>query len=51
MTPPPLKRSLLIEDEPDIQTIAQLALESVGGFTSADRGVASALELVDEDAC
>lgn len=26
-------RILYIEDEPDIQTIAQIALESVGGFT------------------
>ena len=27
-----LKRILLVEDEPDIQTIAQIALEVVGGF-------------------
>jgi diguanylate cyclase (GGDEF)-like protein len=29
---PPLKRILMIEDEPDIQAIAQLALEALGGF-------------------
>ena len=28
-----LSRILYIEDEPDIQTIARIALESVGGFT------------------
>ena len=28
----PLDRILYVEDEPDIRTIAQLALESVGGF-------------------
>src|SRR5438128_2029593 len=31
----PLKRILIIEDEPDIQAVAQLALELVGGFTVA----------------
>ncbi|MBI2840178.1 MAG: response regulator [Acidobacteria bacterium] len=29
----PLLRILLIEDEPDIQAIARLALEGIGGFT------------------
>ncbi|MEO7908449.1 MAG: response regulator [Roseiflexaceae bacterium] len=29
---PPLKRILMIEDEPDIQVVAQLALEALGGF-------------------
>jgi CheY-like chemotaxis protein len=29
----PLKRILYVEDEPDIQAVAKLALESVGGFT------------------
>ncbi|VAW96614.1 Two-component transcriptional response regulator, LuxR family [hydrothermal vent metagenome] len=29
---PDLKKILYIEDEPDIQTVAQLALENVGGF-------------------
>lgn len=28
-----LSRILYVEDEPDIQAVAQLALESVGGFT------------------
>lgn len=28
-----LKRILYVEDEPDIQAVAKLALESVGGFT------------------
>jgi diguanylate cyclase (GGDEF)-like protein len=30
----PLTRILIVEDEPDIQAIAQLALEAVGGFTT-----------------
>ena len=29
---PPLKTILYVEDEPDIRTIAQMALESLGGF-------------------
>jgi diguanylate cyclase (GGDEF)-like protein len=33
MATSPLKRILIVEDEPDIQTIAQIALEAVGGFT------------------
>jgi diguanylate cyclase (GGDEF)-like protein len=32
MTSRPLKRILMIEDEPDIQAVAQLALEALGGF-------------------
>lgn len=28
-----LNRILMVEDEPDIQTVARLALETVGGFT------------------
>ncbi|MFO8003474.1 response regulator [Thioalkalivibrio sp.] len=28
-----LKRILYVEDEPDIQAVAELALETVGGFT------------------
>ncbi|MBU0594409.1 MAG: response regulator [Gammaproteobacteria bacterium] len=28
-----LKRILYVEDEPDIQAVAKLALESIGGFT------------------
>ncbi len=31
--PPPLCRILYVEDEPDIRAIAQMALETVGGFT------------------
>ena len=30
---PELNRILYVEDEPDIQTIARIALETVGGFT------------------
>ncbi len=33
MTTPPLSRILLVEDDPDIQAVARLALEAVGGFT------------------
>ena len=33
MTAREIKRILLVEDEPDIQTIAKLALKSIGGFT------------------
>lgn len=33
MTAPELRRILLVEDEPDIQQVARLALEAVGGFT------------------
>lgn len=33
MTRPPLKKVLIVEDDPDIQTIARMALEMVGGFT------------------
>ncbi len=32
MTVPTLSRILMVEDEADIQTVAQLALEAVGGF-------------------
>jgi CheY-like chemotaxis protein len=31
----PLTRILYVEDEPDIQAVARLALEAVGGFTVA----------------
>jgi CheY-like chemotaxis protein len=30
---PPLNKIMLVEDEPDIQAVAVLALESIGGFT------------------
>ena len=33
MTATGLKKILYVEDEPDIQAIAQIALEVVGGFT------------------
>jgi len=33
MTPTPLTRILYIEDEPDIQAVAKLALETIGGYT------------------
>lgn len=33
MNSPVLKRILLVEDDADIQTVARLALEAVGGFT------------------
>jgi CheY-like chemotaxis protein len=29
----PLERILLVEDDPDIQTVAEVALSSIGGFT------------------
>jgi two-component system, OmpR family, response regulator len=29
----PLARIMMVEDEPDIQVVARLALEAVGGFT------------------
>lgn len=31
--PKPLKSILYVEDEPDIRTIAKMALQAVGGFT------------------
>lgn len=33
MTTPILTRILFVEDDPDIQVVAQLALEELGGFT------------------
>jgi CheY-like chemotaxis protein len=33
MAMPLLRRILLVEDDPDIQIIAQMALEDIGGFT------------------
>lgn len=32
MSQPPLKKILLVEDDPDIRTVAQLSLEALGGF-------------------
>ncbi|PCM42912.1 response regulator [Marinobacter sp. ANT_B65] len=44
-----LKRILMVEDEPDIRTVAALALESIGGFvlTACDSGQ-QALEQIGE---
>jgi len=33
MTSLPLNKILIVEDDPDIQTVARIALETVGGFT------------------
>ncbi|MBD2001926.1 MULTISPECIES: response regulator [Cyanophyceae] len=33
MSTPPLNRILFVEDDPDIQTVASLGLQAVGGFT------------------
>ena len=35
MPTPPLTYIMLVEDELDIQAVARLALESIGGFTVA----------------
>ena len=32
MAPVPLRRVLLVEDDPDIQAVAKLALEAIGGY-------------------
>ncbi len=44
-----LQRILYVEDEPDIQTVAKLALEGIGGFTveTCNSGT-EALERVDD---
>ncbi len=44
-----LERILMIEDEPDIRTVAALALEDIGGFdlTTCESGT-QALEQIDE---
>lgn len=33
MKDPSLRRILFVEDDPDIQTVARMALEAIGGFT------------------
>lgn len=33
MNPPSLRRILLVEDDPDVQVVVTMALESIGGFT------------------
>ncbi len=35
MAIPPLERILMVEDDPDIQAVAKLALEALGNFTVA----------------
>jgi CheY-like chemotaxis protein len=45
MSRPPLTHILYVEDDPDIQTVAQIALETVGGFTL--RACHSGQEAVD----
>jgi two-component system OmpR family response regulator len=46
--PKPLKTILYVEDEPDIRTVAKMALEAVGGFTV--RACSSGQEAVDTSA-
>ena len=41
-----LKRVLFVEDDPDIQTVARMALEAVGGFTVL--GCSSGAEALEE---
>jgi two-component system OmpR family response regulator len=53
MTTRSLKRILYIEDEPDIQTVARLALETIGGFVvqvcdSGEKALALAPEFVPD---
>lgn len=48
-----LHRILVVEDDPDIQTVARLALETLGGFTVAtcdcgDRALAEAAEFAPD---
>ena len=33
MNAPSLEKILIVEDDPDIQTVARMALEAIGGFT------------------
>ena len=49
----PLRRILLVEDDPDIQTIAKASLESVGGFEvrvcgQAEKAVREAAEFLPQ---
>ena len=47
------KKILLVEDEPDIQTIVKIALETIGGFTvricSSGREALETIEAFDPD--
>lgn len=45
MTNKPLTKILYVEDEPDIQTVALMALETIGGFTV--RACSSGQEAID----
>ncbi|MFP3976983.1 MULTISPECIES: response regulator [Marinobacter] len=49
MPPENLKRILMVEDEPDIRTVAELALEAIGGFelTACESGQ-QALDKIEE---
>ncbi len=38
MSAPPLRRILFVEDDPDIQVVATMALESLGGFAVVSCG-------------
>ncbi|HEY3569567.1 MAG TPA: response regulator [Thermoanaerobaculia bacterium] len=38
MQAPPLRRILFVEDDPDIQVVATMALESLGGFSVVSCG-------------
>lgn len=49
MKDPTLRRILFVEDDPDIQTVAKMALEAIGGFTVLACGSGSeALARLDE---
>jgi two-component system, OmpR family, response regulator len=48
MTTPPLNKILLVEDDPDIQLIAVMALEELGGFTVEPCGLGQ--EAIDKAA-
>lgn len=49
MKDPSLRRILFVEDDPDIQTVAKMALEAIGGFTVLACGSGSeALARLDE---
>jgi len=49
MKDPTLRRILFVEDDPDIQTVAKMAMEAIGGFTVLACGSGSeALARLDE---
>jgi CheY-like chemotaxis protein len=46
---PPLRRILLVDDEPDIRTVVRLALETVGGYSvCVCASAAEALERIED---